>query len=59
MFHVESLTIGHRSIFSRIWQSIQTSCEIAGYSRAAAHLASMGRYEDAKEVMQKVAELKR
>ena len=58
MFHVETVTIGRRSIFSRIWQSIQTSCEIAGYSRAAAHLASMGRYEDAKEVMKKVAELK-
>ena len=59
MIHVESLTIGRRSIFSRIWQSIQTSFEIAGYSRAAAHLAAMGRYEDAKEVMQKVVELKR
>jgi hypothetical protein len=59
MFYVESVTLGRRSIFARIWQSIQTSCEIAGYSRAAAHLAAMGRYEDAKEVMQKVAELKK
>jgi len=59
MFYVESVTLGRRSIFARIWKSIQTSCEIAGYSRAAAHLAAMGRYEDAKEVMQKVSELKR
>ena len=59
MFYVESVTLGRRSIFARIWKGIQTSCEVAGYSRAAAHLAAMGRYEDAKEVMKRAAELKK
>ena len=59
MFYVESVTIGRRSFFSRIWQSFNTTCEIVGYSRAAAHLASLGYYDEAKHCMEQMAKLKR
>ena len=58
MFYVESVTIGRRSLFSRIWQSFKITCEIIGYSRAAAHLAQQGKYDLAKECMMEVAKLK-
>lgn len=59
MFYVESITIGRRSFFSRIWQRFSTACEIVGYSRAAAHLASLGYHEEAKNCMMQIAKLKR
>ena len=59
MFYVESITIGRRSCFSRIWQRFSTACEIVGYSRAAAHLASLGYHEEAKNCMMQIAKLKR
>jgi len=59
MFYVESVTIGRRSIISRIWQGIKDTCEIIGYSRAAAHLASLGYHEEAKNCMMQVAKLKK
>jgi len=33
-------------------------CEVAGYSRAAAHLASMGLYDEAKNCMQQIQKIK-
>jgi hypothetical protein len=58
MFYVESITIGNSSFVARIWERIQTYCEIIGYSRAASHLASMGLHKQAKECMMQVAKLK-
>ena len=58
MFYVESVTIGRRSFFSRIWQRFNTACEIVGYSRAASHLASLGYYEESKNCMMQIAKLK-
>lgn len=34
-------------------------CEIAGYSRAAAHLASIGLQEEAKQCMMEIKKLKK
>jgi len=59
MFYVESVTIGRRSIISRIWQGIQNTCEIIGYSRAASHLASLGYHKEAKNCMMEIAKLKK
>jgi hypothetical protein len=58
MFYVESVTIGRRSLFSRIWQSFKITCEIIGYSRAAAHLASLGYYKESNHCMMQIAKLK-
>lgn len=33
-------------------------CEVAGYSRAAAHLASMGLYDEAKNCMEQINKIK-
>lgn len=33
-------------------------CEVAGYSRAAAHLASLGYHKEAKHCMMQIAKLK-
>lgn len=59
MFYVESVTIGRPSLLRRIWQRFNTFCEVVGYSRAAAHLASLGYYQESKNCMMKVAELKK
>ena len=33
-------------------------CEVAGYSRAAAHLASLGMYEEARNCMLQIKKIK-
>lgn len=40
------------------WAGFQTFCEVAGYSRAAAHLASLGYHEEAKHCMMQVQKIK-
>jgi len=47
------------SPLSGIWGSIYRTCEVIGYSRAAAELARHGYYDQAKECMLQVAELKK
>ena len=58
MLHVETVTIGRRSLITRIWEGLKVHFEIIGYSRAAAHLASQGLYQESKECMAQVAKLK-
>jgi len=57
-FLVDTVTIDHRSTFRKIWDRFMVHCEIVGYSRAAAHLASQGQYDLAKNCMMQVAKLK-
>jgi hypothetical protein len=45
--------------FSGLWKRIMLSVEIIGYSRAAAHLAQLGFYEESKKCMMEVRKLKR
>ena len=33
-------------------------CEVAGYSRAASHLASLGYYDEAKNCMMQIKKIK-
>lgn len=58
MLYAETVTIGRRSIITRIWEGLKVHFEIVGYSRAAAHLASQGLYKESKECMAQVAKLK-
>jgi hypothetical protein len=44
--------------FSGFWKSFLTWTEVVGYSRAAAHFASQGQYDLAKNCMMQVAKLK-
>ena len=46
------------SPFSNFWKRFNVFCEVAGYSRAAAHLASLGYQDEAKECMMQIAKLK-
>ena len=46
------------SPFSNFWKGFMNFCEIVGYSRAAAHLASLGYQEEAKHCMMQAAKLK-
>ena len=57
-FLVDTVTIDHRSWFQKRLQGFMNFCEVAGYSRAAAHLASQGYYDEAKECMNQIAKLK-
>ena len=57
-FLVDTVTIDHRSYFQKLWAGFQNWCEVVGYSRAAAHLASQGYYEEAKHCMEQIAKLK-
>jgi len=59
MFYTETVTIDHRSKLQKLWASFMNWCEVVGYSRAAAHLASQGYYEEAKNCMEQIAKLKR
>jgi hypothetical protein len=43
---------------SGFWDRFMKVTEIMGYSRAAAHLASMGLHEEAKNCMMQIKELK-
>ena len=45
-------------LFKRMYAGMVHSQMVLGYSRAAAELARQGYYEEAKEVMLKLSELK-
>jgi hypothetical protein len=45
--------------FTSLFNGFMRSCEIVGYSRAAAHLAAMGYQEEAKKCMLQAAALKK
>ena len=57
-FLVDTVTIDHRSSFQKLWGKFKVWTEVVGYSRAAAHLASQGYYDEAKHCMMQVAKLK-
>jgi len=40
------------------WTGFSNFCEVAGYSRAAAHLASLGYYDEAKNCMMQIEKIK-
>ena len=42
---------------SGFWSSISRTCEVVGYSRAAAQLTALGYHEEAKEVYVRDSEL--
>ena len=44
---------------SGFWSRFGNFCEVAGYSRAAAHLASLGYHEEAKHCMMQVKKLRK
>lgn len=44
--------------FNGFWKGFMAWTEVVGYSRAAAHLASLGYYDEAKNCMMQVAKLK-
>lgn len=41
------------------WTGFNNFCEVAGYARAAAYLASLGYHEEAKHCMMEIAKLKK
>lgn len=45
--------------FKSVGSSIHYALEVQGYARAAAELARQGYYEESKELMMKLKELKR
>jgi hypothetical protein len=45
--------------FSNFWKALMKWTEVVGYSRAAAHLASLGYYDEAKNCMMQIAKLKK
>ena len=57
-FYTERVTIDHRSKFHKLWDGFLKWAEVVGYSRAAAHLASQGQYDLAKNCMMQIAKLK-
>jgi ferritin len=58
MFYTETVTIDNRSFAQKLYTGFQKWCEVVGYSRAAAHLASLGYHEEAKHCMMQIAKLK-
>lgn len=45
--------------FRGFFKGFYNFCEVAGYARAASHLASLGYYEEAKNCMDQIAKLKK
>ena len=43
---------------SGFWTSFSNFCEVAGYARAASHLASLGYYDEAKNCMEQIQKIK-
>lgn len=43
---------------SGFWSSISRTCEVVGYSRAAAQLSALGYHEEAKKCMLEVQNLR-
>ena len=58
MFYVESIDIPVKSNRPTFWQRFMNTMEIIGYSRAAARLAEMGYYKEARDCMMAVKRLK-
>lgn len=58
MFYVESIRIPAKSNRPSLWQRFMRFTEIVGYSRAAARLAEMGYYKEARDCMMAVKRLK-
>ena len=44
--------------FRGFFKGFYNFCEVAGYSRAAAHLASMGMHDEAKNCMEQIQKIK-
>lgn len=40
------------------WKGFNTFCEVAGYARAASHLASLGYYNEAKNCMEQINKIR-
>ena len=40
------------------WKGFNNFCEVAGYARAASHLASLGYYDEAKNCMLQIEKIK-
>ena len=57
-FLVDTVIIDHRSKFQKLKAGFLNWCEVVGYSRAAAHFASQGRQDLAKNCMMEIAKLK-
>ena len=57
-FYTDTVTINHRSFVQKLKTGFFNWCEVVGYSRAAAHLASLGYHEEAKNCMMQIAKLK-
>jgi hypothetical protein len=57
-FYTDTVTIDHRSFFQKLWTGFQNWCNVVGYSRAAAYLASQGYHKEAKACMMELAKLK-
>jgi len=57
-FLVDRVTIDHRSKFQKLCAGFLNWAEVVGYSRAAAHFASQGQHDLAKNCMMQVAKLK-
>ena len=57
-FYTDTVTIDHRTWFQKRIDGFKNWCEVVGYSRAAAHLASQGYYAEAKNCMEQIAKLR-
>lgn len=57
-FYTETVTIDHRSVFQKLKTGFLNWCNVVGYSRAAAHLTTLGYHEEAKRCMEQVRMLK-
>jgi len=57
-FYTETVVIDHHTGLQKLWAGFKNWCEVVGYSRAAAHLASQGYYDEAKNCMEQIAKLR-
>jgi len=55
MFYTETIRLSNRPSF---WQRLENIFNIIGYSRAAAELARLGYYEEAKNCMMEIKRLR-
>ena len=54
-FYTQTVSVSNRP---SLWQKIETFFNVLGYSRAAAELARLGHYEEAKKCMMEISRLK-
>jgi hypothetical protein len=57
-FYTDTVTINHRSFFQKLKTGLSNWFSVVGYSRAAAHLTTLGYHEEAKNCMKQLAKLK-